>query len=317
MVATKYAEGAFAVLSGGPTEVMEQLRLEGVTNSSRVVGFSNTNFASTRDVLVMYWTGGRKILANLVSWYNFNNNSIRSSAIAYDISDNANNGRLVSGAFLSGTGVDGTVSGALIISGVFSFGNTTFSGAHIIISSVDAFRSQQGTIAAWVYKYGGYNWFPSGANFNDGYNIFSFSRIDTATDKAFAKFQFSSGGTIQYYIKSGSVISCVLSGSNTGGDPTYVNQWTHVAVTCDGNMVRLYQNGEELCTATPGYWMGDLTTNGLWIASIATAVSGIAASDGGMRYLTRGQFYGMIDNLRIASYCMDASQIRELYLSKM
>ncbi len=87
-------------------------------------------------------------------------------------------------------------------------------------------------------------------------------------------------------------------------DPLPLNRWVHTAVTYDGNLLRLYVDGEMV---TEGNWPGKIDTN------TAKVYVGIE-SDGNQPDATHGRFKGIIDEVIMANRAFSGDEI-EQYMS--
>jgi len=138
------------------------------------------------------------------------------------------------------------------------------------------------TFAAWVYWNGGNAW----------QRIFDFGNNTT-------QYMFLTPSSVSNTLRFGITTSGNGSGEqqvNTTGLP--VGQWTHVAVTLNGNVGMIYVNGVPRATNT----------------SMTLNPSDFQPSN---NYIGKSQwpdplFNGMIDDVMIADYALDAAQIAEL-----
>ncbi len=138
------------------------------------------------------------------------------------------------------------------------------------------------TFAAWVYWNGGNAW----------QRIFDFGNNTT-------QYMFLTPSSVSNTLRFGITTSGSGSGEqqvNTSGLP--VGQWTHVAVTLNGNVGTIYVNGALRATNT----------------SMTLNPSDFQPSK---NYIGKSQwpdplFNGMIDDVRIADYALNAGQIAEL-----
>ena len=335
-----YAEGAFAIISGTPTEVLSKLSEERVYGSNRVVGMDRN--ATSNDIVVMYWTGARKVLTNLAHWFKFDY-LVSGSNFAYvdnehytvhDYSEERNKGvaTILSGAcrgelILSGTtrtGVDGTLSGALFLSGgtlttLHNMWNymkiedvNSPGGVNQLIGN-----AQQGTVAAWVNR--------QQAVLNSGHTIFYYGV--SGAGSCYAAVEITTGDKLQYVYRNYNDETTPLSTYVivSGSTAVISGTWQHIAVTSDGNRIRLYVNGAEenvvVSGTNAGQWFGDLDKTDIAVRPFATVVGAYLVSGssfGSMIRPTVWQAYqGRIDNLRIATYAMTNGQIKELYDNKI
>jgi len=345
MAVSEYAEGAFAIVSGTPTEVLSKLEEEKVYGSNRVVGMTRIpNLISgterSDDLIVMYWTGSRRVLKDLSHWFKFDY-LVSGSNFAYvddehytvhDYSRHEDKGTatIVSGhcrgevvmSGVTGTGVDGTLSGALYLSGgqltglhnmwtymIIENDRGVTSGAATSVVGND----QQGTVAAWVNR--------DQAVLNSGATVFFYGV--SGASSCYAAVEITEGDKLQYTFKN--YANQTTIGENylivSGSTAVISGTWQHVAVTSDGELIKLYVNGAEetltLSGTNAGQWFGDLTISGMQYRPFATVVGAYLISGapfGSMIRPTVWQAYqGRMDNLRIAPYAMSAGQIKELY----
>jgi hypothetical protein len=83
----------------------------------------------------------------------------------------------------------------------------------------------------------------------------------------------------------------------TGGGATLpLNTWTHLAVTYDGSVIRLYKNGVQVSTLN-------------YIGSILTSTGSL--SIGGNSVWTNETFNGRIDEVRIYNGALAAAEIQK------
>jgi hypothetical protein len=83
-------------------------------------------------------------------------------------------------------------------------------------------------------------------------------------------------------------------------DPAPLNQWVHVAVTYDGDSIRMYVDGEMV---TEEKWPGKIDTNS------ATVYVGVE-TDGNQPDATHGRFKGIIDEVIVANRAFSADEIK-------
>jgi glucose/arabinose dehydrogenase/fibronectin type 3 domain-containing protein len=179
----------------------------------------------------------------------------------------------------SGNGNTGTITGATWVAGKYG-GGLQFDGVSNIVqvpssTSLNSVTSTM-TLAAWIK--------PTASQ--TGWRTIMQKQADAfylnASNSNGPLFP-SGGGTIGGW-------SQFVSG--TTGSP--VNGWTHVALTYDGSMLRLYVNGTQVATATAGGAI-QTTTSPLWIG-------------GNQPY---GEFFtGVIDEARVYNRALSATEIQ-------
>jgi phosphodiesterase/alkaline phosphatase D-like protein len=98
---------------------------------------------------------------------------------------------------------------------------------------------------------------------------------------------------LRFRLKAGGVTTTLIA--DTGDIP--LNQWSHVTATYDGSTMRLYLNGEEVGSTAKS---GEISTNPNVNVRIGSNPSGY------------GPWNGHIDDVRIYSRALSASEIREL-----
>jgi len=293
MTATKYAEGAFGMISGNPYEILEELREEQVYSSYRIVGLVRE---TANNFMVMYRTGGRKVLSYLLNWFTFDNLSDTTFNDVGGVTVPLNTATLVSGATANVTGVDGVLSGALWFSGISAAQGYNISGHVSLTAASSGMLGQTGTICAWIHRRA------SKAN-----TIYEYGRqTGVIASDFFITFGIDDNDLIGFTYRG--AVPLVISGTTA----TTQDTWTHVAVTSDGSKVKLYVNGilepASVAGTNSGQWFGDMATSGTWARYIATSVhSGVFLN----------HFDGKIDNFRLAGFAMSESQLRQLYESKM
>lgn len=339
MAISKYAEGAYAIISGTPTEVLIKLEEEKIYGSHRVVGMARTEDAN--NLIVMYHTGSKKVLKDLSHWFKFDY-LVSGSNFAYvddehytvyDYSDRRYKGTatvvsgnsvgslILSGA--TGTGVDGTLSGAILfISGAGGLLNRHNMWSYMKIEDETSpggvnrltGDAQQGTIAAWVNR--------DQTILTSGHTIFYYGV--SGVGNCFAAVEITTGDKLQYVYRNYNDETTPLSTYVivSGSTAVISGAWFHVAVTSDGNLIRLYVNGAEenivMSGTNAGQWFGDLNKTTPGATPFATIVGAYLISGGDYTpSATQPTVYqgyqGRIDNLRIATYPMTEGQIKELY----
>ena len=179
----------------------------------------------------------------------------------------------------SGNGNDGTINGATWTSAGQSGNALSFSGTRSRVTIPDSASldlTTGMTLEAWVNP----------------------STVDSAWRDVIYK------GDDNYYLEATSSHNAAPGGGGTfngtdgaatfGTAPLAANTWTHLAVTYDGAMVRLYVNGVQVAS---GAQTGDILT------------SANALQIGGDSFY--GQYFqGMIDEVRVYSVALTAAQIQ-------
>lgn len=303
MAVTVYKEGAFGIISGTPYACLEELRSQGIYNSSKVVCIANSNQgASTKDILLMYWTGGRVVLADLYNWFKFNE---ASGSTAIDMGSLQQSASLISGAVFR-QGMDSLISGvgALYLSGIDAKIAFNVSGC-AVMAGLSGNKDQTGTISVWVNPSTNslavnkeqviYELVPNHMNgTSPAQHSYMRVFINDTNHTSFDFRNYSDTYNTNYMNLSGATIN--------------TNVWNHIAVTSDGTRSILYLNGEQTATklsgANVGQWVGDLSISGTYSKNIgAHIVSGTIGN----------HFTGYIDNLRIANRAFNDEEIRQLY----
>jgi hypothetical protein len=201
----------------------------------------------------------------LVGYWPFDEGS---GTIAKDYSGNGNNGTLVNGP----TWTTGKVGGALSFDGVDDYVRVPYNPNLNVLNN-------KFTIAMWLnmntqtgterYILGKFNYL------NSGYYIFMYSGENKVS------FGFHGGGIV-WILKT--------------SDITY-NQWQHIAVTLDGNIMKVYLNG-ILISSTNGVGAIGTDTNNLTIGGITPS-------------LRVGNKF--IDDARIYNRALSDAEIQALY----
>ena len=304
MVVTTYAEGAFGILSGSPYACLEELRAQGIYNSGKVIGFTQSNDSSLKDIMVMYWKGSRKILTSLTNWFRF---SETSGSISYDEGSAGTTASLVSGAIFS-DGMDSSVSGvgALLLSG--TLGTTYNIRGHATIPADANIISNIGSICMWVkilnnardqviYEVVPYSEFSGVLALKTYFKLY----ISETSDRLTLDFKNSTDTYGDNFI-------------SVSGDSISVNTWTHIGATSDGSTTRVYVNGIESTTTSGvnvGQWTGDMIMSGGTSSHVRNIGYHIISG-------TVGEYFsGYIDNLRITNRLFNSEEMMQLYDARL
>jgi len=135
------------------------------------------------------------------------------------------------------------------------------------------------TVAAWVYWTGGSNW----------QRVFDFGNGES-------QYMFltpSNGSQMRLGIKNGGaekVISTSILSTNA---------WTHVTATVDENGAKLYVNGEEVASGTPGIVPSDFNPVLNYI--------------GRSQFSSDPMFRGSLSDVRVYNFAADAEEVRVIY----
>jgi hypothetical protein len=194
---------------------------------------------------------------------------------------------------ISGTGNDGVITGTNQVDGKYGRA-LEFDGAtsHVMVAPNATLNLVNGmTLMAWIYKT---EFVPA----NNGETIISKKQSGayclevTGWENRFPE-KLSSEPRISgtYHPVS-------------SPDPLPLNQWVHVAVTYDGDSIRLYVDGEMV---TEENAPGQIDVNG------ATVYVG-AESDGNQPDATHGRFKGIIDEVIAANRAFTSEEI-ETYMA--
>ena len=307
-MATEYKEGAFGIVSGTPYGVLEVLRKEGIGSSSRIIGVSRSPSDAT-SLCVMYYTGGKNILTNLINWFKFDSVSIGETTAIDCI--NLKTAKLVSGASLMGEGVGGTLSGALYLSGA-----TANSKNHVTITAQDSdLIVSGGTVSVWV---------------NTDINTGGGNNPLVSTNQSIYELAVGYNKYAQIYLDPTLVVKYVYRDHDAGtafsatnvsisGSAVSPAVWNHVAVTSNGKNLNMYINGAKQSLTISGVDQGQFfgsipDTSETYQRNIGIhIVSGVGAGGG----LVQEYFSGRIDSLRVADFEMSEGQIIQLYDSKL
>jgi len=291
-------------MSGAPYAVLERLRAEGVHSTSRIVGIASTSGSSFSDIVVMYYAGGRKVLTSLLNFFTFDN---KFGATINDVSETSHINTplhvamVVSGAYCSGTGVDGVLSGALSLCGASTQAYNTF--GHATISNAETnMLGETGTVCAWVKL------IPIGR----AMTLYDYGRDEIGGNQYYITFGVGGDNTIGYTYKDFDLVAGAKYLTVSSVATVAYHTWTHIAVTSNGNEIKLYMNGDRVGVkqsgANVGQWYGDITTSGTWVRHF-----GVSKHSG----VYSNYFSGFVDNFRLASYAMTQEQIQQLYESNM
>ena len=146
-----------------------------------------------------------------------------------------------------------------------------------------------GTMACWVYPhaYAGYEMF------------FSQGKPTGTTDYLYWSMNASPAKRQRFVFKFG--------GSQTtwtSSTALTLNQWQHIAVTCDGSSIKFYHNGsEDTTTGSGASWFGDLASGS------TKTVMGALWYNGTEAY----EFDGVLDEFAIWDTALSLSDIQDLY----
>jgi len=308
MVVTTYAEGAFGILSGSPYACLDELRAQGIYNSGKVVGFTQCNDNSVKDIMVMYWRGSRKILSNLINWFKF---SETSGTTSYDEGDGANNVSLISGAAFT-TGMDSTISGvgALFLSG--SLGTAYNVSGHCTVPANATLVNGIGSVSLWVktlatgidqtiFEIVPYSDFDGVLSLGAYFRLF----IDALNKPSF---EFMNYTPVTTYNADHINVS--------GASAITLDSWTHIGATSDGSTTRLYVNGSEQGVGSTsgvnvGQWVADLVMSGGTSSHVRNigyhTISGTIGS----------YFSGSIDNVRLTNSVFNSEEMMQLYDARL
>jgi hypothetical protein len=149
----------------------------------------------------------------------------------------------------------------------------------------DIAKCQDITISVWVKWNGGNNWqriIDFGAGETD--NMF----LTPKAQDAGLRFALKIGGGSEQQLNTSALT---------------IGEWTHVAVTLDGNTGRLYVNG-ELMDTNPG-----LTNNPINLPQTANYV--------GKSQYPDAELNGLIDELKIYNYALTTAEIGQEYANLM
>jgi hypothetical protein len=97
--------------------------------------------------------------------------------------------------------------------------------------------------------------------------------------------------------------------------PIPLNRWHHVAMVADGNVLRLYRNGQEVASTTYNGLNGNTEIKALAIGTKLDDSMQPAAQNPLMKpiSLNQGFWDGRIDHLAVFNHSLTPTQIRELY----
>jgi hypothetical protein len=204
------------------------------------------------------------------------------------------NGPDISGSIAfdrSGSGNNGTISGASIINGkvgqALLFDGSSNQNVNVGTSNFVCATGSPMTISAWIY--------PHNAGENSGGRIFSrrldADAYDCTLQFSSDQFQFTWSGATSLFRRSSAAAATF-------------NMWQHILVTWDGSLtgsnIHLYRDGTELSYAT--------TQNGtgLYYAPGQASLIGKRASND-------RDFDGKIDEVRVYNRVLSAAEIKRLY----
>ena len=271
--------------------------------------------------MTMYWTGARKVLANLIDWVTFKHHNDITTAYNEAESATGKSVSLVSGAVFSGVHMDGTTSGVLWLSGI-SQGSFIDIFPHVTFPDSIGAAPTQGTIAAWI-QFDNYDEVPDKT-------IYEYSRTGSAVDAehTYARIFIGPDEKLGYVYSNASKlfgehkfavsgVNAILPSSNAEGS------FVHIAVTSDGSTIRLYISGVEQTVsiagannANQGKWFGSMTSG----TTDSDPASGTYGRHIGVSIISgvyRDAFSGKISDFRQASYPMTEEQIRDLAENKV
>ncbi len=201
----------------------------------------------------------------LVAAYGFNEGS---GTVAYDQSPNQNHGTLTNGVTWFSSG---------------KFGKSlNFDGTNdmvIVPNSISLNITSELTLEAWVYP---------NAKLSGWDSILIKERTENLAYALYANTQSSN-------LPSGQISQNAVIYKAEGGTRLQKNVWTHIAVTYDGAILRLYQNGDLVSAMNlPG--------------TIDSSAGNLII--GGSTVLSSRFFPGRIDEVRIYNRALDASEIQ-------
>jgi large repetitive protein len=208
-----------------------------------------------------------------------------SGATANDSTPNANHGALVNFPADDSQWVPGQVGGALYFRGEGGAANTS---NYVSVADYPKPTTTL-TISAWVWADARPAWASIIKNWPGSQQQFHFGLQDTAGDLS------------NYLVQQGgSQLGPVREGAGT---PLPTNSWQHVALVCDGRMMRLYRNGAPV--GTP------LAYNGTIQNSPVNPYLSIGAKRNGA--VVDSYWQGKMDDLGLWARGLPADQILSIY----
>ncbi len=232
----------------------------GVYSLTAIARDAANNTTESIDIAVTVWNTQQQVPADLVAGYSFDEGAGQSVS---DASGNGNTGTISDGTWVT----DGRFGGAL-----------AFDGANDMVTVADVAAldlTDAMTLEAWVY--------PTALS---GWRTVMLK--EASNDLAYALYAHDNAPRSAGYASIGG------STSVQGADTLPLNTWTHLALTYDGAVLRLYENGVEVGTQ-----------------SVAGA---IATSSGPLQIggnAVWGEYFsGRIDEVRIYSRALTSTEIQ-------
>lgn len=223
-----------------------------------------------------------KITDGLIGYWSFNGPDIDNTHI-YDRSVSADHAYLVGSVSTSSVKTIGKVGQGMNFTGANYYANAT--------STVGNITTNQVTVAGWVYPYSTGSIMTLISNDRDCGGCGSYKGYGL---------QMYYGGTTVFRIwnDDGTGPRSTASANNPAA-----NEWTHLAGTFDGTTIRLYKNGVQISSSTS---VGNGTLG--YPATFDTKIGQLGCCSG------THTMNGKIDEVRVYSRALTATEIKQLYL---
>lgn len=233
---------------------------------------------------------GPTLKTDLIAYYSFKGNAL-------DQSGNGNHGRVLGSPQLTTDRYNNSNSAYSFSTANAGFGSLN---QEINIPFNPTFNTKFITVAAWVYPLT-YGWAGNTpdysviiSRFQDGYSNPN-GQVWTLTCQT---------TKIESYILNASSANNQTNTLVASPTPIPLNKWSHVAITYDGNTLKLYINGELVHSKTSGLILNTLSSSGISIGESFNANG------------YWNPFNGKIDDIAIYGRALTETEMKNLYNSQ-